>query len=118
MPLISCPACGSQISTEAEACPQCGHPNRATTQAAPGPKCYACSAAATTRCMWCNALSCALHVQSVNVFDGHRSFSTALLCPDCLAKGKENLAWQRAFGCVCAIIVLLIVLGAFSAVIR
>jgi hypothetical protein len=28
MPLIECPACGRQISVEAEACPQCGHPNR------------------------------------------------------------------------------------------
>lgn len=30
MPLIECPACGRQISVEAEACPQCGHPNRLT----------------------------------------------------------------------------------------
>src|SRR5262249_18006261 len=28
MPLIDCGACGRQISTEAVACPQCGHPNR------------------------------------------------------------------------------------------
>src|SRR5262245_26617017 len=28
MPLIDCGACGRQISTEAIACPQCGHPNR------------------------------------------------------------------------------------------
>jgi hypothetical protein len=28
MPLIECPACGRQISAEAEPCPQCGHPNR------------------------------------------------------------------------------------------
>jgi type II secretory pathway component PulF len=28
MPLIECPACGRQISVEAEACTQCGHPNR------------------------------------------------------------------------------------------
>jgi hypothetical protein len=31
MPLIECPACGRQISVEAEACPQCGRPNRLTT---------------------------------------------------------------------------------------
>jgi hypothetical protein len=31
MPLIECPACGRQISVEAEACPQCGHPNRLIT---------------------------------------------------------------------------------------
>ena len=28
MPLIECPACRRQISVEAAACPQCGHPNR------------------------------------------------------------------------------------------
>lgn len=27
MPLIKCPACGREISSEADACPQCGHPN-------------------------------------------------------------------------------------------
>ena len=31
MPLVECPACGRQISVEAEACPQCGHPNRPIT---------------------------------------------------------------------------------------
>jgi hypothetical protein len=32
MPLIECPACGRQISVEADACPQCGHPNRLKPQ--------------------------------------------------------------------------------------
>lgn len=36
MPLIECPACCRQISVEAEACPQCGHPNRLTTPARRG----------------------------------------------------------------------------------
>jgi len=36
MPLFECPACGRQISVEAEACPQCGHPNRLTTPARHG----------------------------------------------------------------------------------
>src|SRR5262245_26274420 len=26
MPLIACPACGSQVSQQAPTCPQCGHP--------------------------------------------------------------------------------------------
>lgn len=29
MSLITCSACGRSISSEAAACPQCGHPNRA-----------------------------------------------------------------------------------------
>lgn len=36
MSLIACPACGRQISVEAEACPQCGHPNRLTAPAQRG----------------------------------------------------------------------------------
>ena len=38
MPLINCPACSREISTEAEACPQCGHPNRASTRVPAGPE--------------------------------------------------------------------------------
>src|SRR5262249_42796301 len=56
MPLINCSACGREISTEAEACPQCGHPNRPPERAPAGPRCYACSATATTRCQSCGAL--------------------------------------------------------------
>lgn len=32
MPLISCPDCGKQISTEAVACPGCGRPVKGLTQ--------------------------------------------------------------------------------------
>ncbi|MFN0017906.1 MAG: zinc ribbon domain-containing protein [Pirellulaceae bacterium] len=47
MPLINCSACGNKISVEAEACPQCGHPNRQATCEPAGPKCYSCSAKAS-----------------------------------------------------------------------
>ena len=66
MPLTNCPECGRQVSTEAESCPQCGHPLRA----AEGPKCYACTAAATTRCQSCGALSCAQHLKTIYVSVG------------------------------------------------
>ena len=33
MPLIKCSECGRAISTEAEACPQCGHPPTVDTSA-------------------------------------------------------------------------------------
>jgi len=39
MPLINCPECGQQVSTEAHACPACGYPvaaKLAVTQAAAG----------------------------------------------------------------------------------
>lgn len=26
MPLINCPACGNQVSSDAPSCPKCGHP--------------------------------------------------------------------------------------------
>ncbi len=47
--LIDCPACGRQISVQAAACPQCGHPNRQADPVQAESKCYACSSAATTR---------------------------------------------------------------------
>lgn len=86
-----------------------GHPVGPTTPAAAGPKCYACAAEATTRCMWCNALSCAVHVQSVNVLSG-RNWSTALLCPTCHAQGKKNLqSWQiLPYLCVTVFVIALI----------
>ena len=68
--LTTCPACGRVISSEAEACPQCGRPNRRATPSSMGPKCYACSSLATTRCQSCGALSCARHLQSIYVRHG------------------------------------------------
>jgi len=104
MSLINCPACGRQISVEAEACPQCGHPNR---PAAPtGPPCYACSAQATTRCQSCGALSCAQHLQSIYVTHG-RGGAYELRCQSCYSSAQ---AW-RIFGWVVGGILLIIVLG-------
>src|SRR5947208_11312596 len=37
MPLVSCPDCGSQISTAAIACPRCGRPTERTAPATPPP---------------------------------------------------------------------------------
>jgi hypothetical protein len=106
MPLIDCPACGRKISVEAEACPQCGHPNRAAAAAPPGPSCYACSAAATTRCQSCGALSCALHLQSIYVSHG-RGGAYELRCASCYSSAR---VWQ-VFGWVVGGIVLIIILA-------
>src|SRR5262245_37907491 len=95
MPLISCPECGRQISTEAEACPQCGHPNRAATPVPAGPKCYACAAAATTRCQRCGVPSCALHLQSIYVSHGSGG-GYELRCNACYSWAMGF----KVFGCI------------------
>jgi hypothetical protein len=85
MPLLPCPECGREISTAAEACPQCGHPNRPSEPErddSDGPKCYACSATATTRCVSCGKLSCALHLNPVYVTHG-RGGAYELRCSSC-----------------------------------
>lgn len=106
MPLIECPVCGRQISAEAEACPQCGHPIRPTTQVAPGPKCYACAAPATTRCQSCNALSCALHVQSINV-----GYSYELRCKTCYSAAET---WKVVGWIIIGIALILFFIIVFS----
>jgi len=90
MPLINCRACGHQISVEAEACPQCGHPNRPSTRAEAGPKCYACSATATTKCQSCGTPSCVEHLQSI--YARHiRGGAYELRCESCYSSA---MAWR------------------------
>ena len=110
MPLINCPACGHKISVEAEACPECGHPNRPHKEASEGPKCYACSATATTRCQKCNKLSCAEHVQSIYVSHG-RGGAYELRCESCYSDAQtwKMIGWV-IFGIV-AFIMLMIFLS-------
>jgi hypothetical protein len=110
MPLIECSACGHRISIEAEACPQCGHPNRDAPRASKGPKCYACSATATTRCQSCNALSCAQHVQSIYVSHG-RGGAYELRCASCYSSA---MAWKVVGGVIFAVIVIVFLLFFFA----
>src|SRR5437588_9576442 len=105
MPLIECPTCGRQISAEAEACPQCGHPNRPNTPAAAGLKCYACAAPATTRCQSCGALSCAQHLQSIYGLAG----AYELRCESCYSSAETG----KALRWIAAGILLLVVLVSF-----
>jgi hypothetical protein len=105
MALIPCPECGRRISTAAEACPQCGHPNRPAAPAPAGPKCYSCGAAATTRCQSCGALSCAVHLRSIYVSHG-RGGGYELRCEGCYSSA---MAW-KVVGGVLFVIVLIFVL--------
>ena len=87
MALIDCPECGRQISTAAEACPGCGHPNRPGSSRdsyspPAGPTCYACPNPATTKCVRCGRLSCALHLESIYVSYG-KGGAHELRCSDC-----------------------------------
>ncbi|MBY0457229.1 MAG: hypothetical protein K2V38_07820, partial [Gemmataceae bacterium] len=103
-PLVPCLACANPISTEAAACPKCGHPNTppaptggpAARPPAEGvPSCYRCSNPATTRCQSCNALSCALHLSSIYVAHG-RGGAYELRCESCYQSAE---AW-KVFGYV------------------
>ena len=89
MPLIACPECHGKLSTAADACPHCGHPNAMITrpQSMLEPselRCYACERTATTRCQKCNCLSCALHVESE--YFGKSGYE--LRCQECRANSK------------------------------
>src|SRR5580700_9748531 len=112
MPLISCSACGRQISMEAEACPQCGHPNRPTTQVLAAPQCYACSLPATTRCQSCGTLSCAQHLQSIYVTHGHGG-AYELRCESCYSSA---MTWKAVgwviIGCVFVVMLLILSISA------
>jgi hypothetical protein len=111
MPLIPCPECGRQISTAAEACPQCGHPNRpvAPVRTESGPQCYACDTPATTRCQSCGALSCALHLQSIYVSHGQGG-AYELRCESCHASA---MTW-KVIGFVLVGIFAIIMLGVMT----
>ena len=87
MALISCPECGREVSTAAEACPQCGYPIHSETPELASPTCYTCSATATTRCQRCGALSCVRHLQSTFVLAGGGG-RYELRCKSCRAEAR------------------------------
>lgn len=113
MPLIDCPVCGHEISDEAEACPQCGHPNRFKRQTAPAAMCYLCGFPATTRCQQCNALSCVQHVRSMYVSHG-RGGANELLCENCYAAAKRWDVVGLFFAVIVIAIFAIIALTLFS----
>lgn len=109
MPLVNCPECGRQISTAAEACPQCGHPmrGRAATPTPVGPACYACSATATTRCQSCGALSCAQHLDSIYVSHG-KGGAYELRCQSCYSSAQAFQVVGWIIGAIAIVVVLVI----------
>jgi Uncharacterised protein family UPF0547 len=109
MPLIGCPECGRQISTAAEACPHCGHPNRPPKSAA-GPPCYACALPATTRCQRCGALSCAQHLQSIYVPHGQGG-AYELRCQRCYSSAVRSKTAARIAAGILFLLLVLFLLG-------
>ena len=117
MPLTDCPECGRQISTAAEACPQCGHPmrGRAAAPVPAGPRCYACPATATTRCQSCGALSCAHHLDSIYVSHGQGG-AYELRCSVCYSSA---VIWKVAgfvFGVIAILVMVLVIWPKMGAV--
>ena len=108
MPLIQCSACGRQISTEADTCPQCGHPNRAAPRAA-GQPCYSCSAAATTRS---SKRVQAGRTPSRSIFVSHgRGGAYELRCDSCYSSAVTWKVVGWIFFAVVAIIILTMFVG-------
>lgn len=102
MALIDCPECKRQISTSAEACPGCGHPNRPGAVPVPvGPKCYSCPATATTKCQKCNTLSCVAHVEGVSLSLAAGPYE--LRCAECASSVN---GWKVYYGVMTAIAVV------------
>lgn len=86
---IPCPHCARLLSPAAEACPQCGHPLQRRAEAS-GPKCYACSALATTLCQRCGTPSCIRHLGPVE-----NRFTHELCCAGCyeISTQHTNREW-------------------------
>jgi len=102
--LINCSVCAKEISIEAEACPQCGHPNRPKSAEL---QCYSCSAAATTKCQCCNTLSCPAHLDSVFVEHGEGG-AYELRCADCYKSAYNWKIISWVFGIILLIVFLVI----------
>ena len=109
MSLINCKACSRQISSEAEFCPQCGHPNRKSSPPE-GPPCYACSTTATTRCQSCGKPSCVHHLQSIFVRHGNAG-AYELRCESCYSSAQAYHALQWILVLIALIIFAVFIFG-------
>ena len=58
------------------------------------PKCYACSAPATTRCQKCNAFSCVQHLSTVDVVSAYEG-GPQLRCSDCRTAAESEKRNRR-----------------------
>jgi hypothetical protein len=73
-----------------------------------GPKCYSCSAPATTRCQSCGALSCAQHLQSIYV-SHNEGGAYELRCESCHSSAVDSNFFNRWILPILVIIVYVIV---------
>jgi hypothetical protein len=93
MALISCPACGRQISQAAAACPHCGHPNPHAPPAATGlpTRCKSCAQPAIGACRACGGFYCARH-------GGIASFGLAApICSVCYDANRPQVGCRAVF---------------------
>lgn len=118
--LVPCEACGRSISTEAAACPQCGHPGAGGPRALPraslpaavgsGPPCHACEAPATTRCSRCGTPCCVEHLAAAAV-GGRWGSEVALRCADCAGVAERIRRLRVVLTVVVGIVLLSVILS-------
>ena len=80
---------------------------RPASQAPTGPKCYSCSAPATTRCQSCGALSCAQHLESIYVIHGEGG-AYELRCESCHSSAMSAKVFAWILGGIALIVILVI----------
>lgn len=108
MALIDCPECGRQVSSAAEACPQCGYPISPVLPLSTEPSCYACSGTSTTRCQSCGKFSCAMHLEPIFVhYYYRRGGASELRCQSCVkqAEGRQRI-WAISVGISLGLVVV------------
>ena len=75
-----------------------------------GPMCYACAAAATTRCQSCGSMSCVRHVDSIYVSHGNGG-AYELRCENCYSSA---VIWKVVGATLAAIVVAVVLSVMFS----
>jgi hypothetical protein len=102
--LIDCVVCGRQFSSEAEACPQCGHPNRVRTRVPRLSGCSRCGSPAVGACTRCGRFYCPQHGGKRRFWDG----SGQGCCEKCIRQWARNYGFGLVFTVIGVLIILLL----------
>lgn len=120
MPLVQCPACERQVSTEAHSCPNCGHPSPGrSAHPAPSPQVLDATIRSVARCFDCGCDIPEGHVRRRRVADVRETkvqpklmrtkvelttrHSVVDLCPSCDGKRQEWVAVGVVVGLIAAV---------------